>query len=112
MADGTPIAIWRSGAGRPLVLVHGATADHARWATAAPRCWRPRSTPLHGGSPGPRHPAATPRSTRSSGSTRTWSPSWTPWPNQWGGPVDLLGHSYGALCALEAALRRPTTYDA
>ena len=30
--DGTPIAVWRSGDGPPLVLVHGATADHTRWA--------------------------------------------------------------------------------
>lgn len=26
--DGTRIAFWRSGAGPPLLLVHGATADH------------------------------------------------------------------------------------
>ena len=30
-SDGTPIALWRSGGGRPLVLVHGTTADHSRW---------------------------------------------------------------------------------
>ena len=29
-ANGTPIAYWRSGEGPPLVLVHGATADHSR----------------------------------------------------------------------------------
>ena len=29
--DGTAIAYWRSGRGRPLVLVHGTTADHTRW---------------------------------------------------------------------------------
>ena len=26
--DGTHIACWRSGAGAPLVLVHGSTVDH------------------------------------------------------------------------------------
>ena len=26
--DSTPIAFWRSGQGPPLLLVHGATADH------------------------------------------------------------------------------------
>lgn len=31
--DGTTIAYWRSGRGRPLVLVHGTTADHTRWRT-------------------------------------------------------------------------------
>ena len=30
--DGTTIAYWRSGHGPPLVLVHGTTADHSRWA--------------------------------------------------------------------------------
>lgn len=34
--DGTPIAYWRSGSGPPLVLVHGTTADHQRWATVLP----------------------------------------------------------------------------
>jgi pimeloyl-ACP methyl ester carboxylesterase len=31
-ADGTEIAYWTSGEGRPLVLVHGGAADHTRWA--------------------------------------------------------------------------------
>ena len=34
--DGTPIAVWRSGDGPPLVLVHGAAADHTRWAPVLP----------------------------------------------------------------------------
>ena len=34
--DGTPIAVWRSGEGPPLVLVHGAAADHNRWAPVLP----------------------------------------------------------------------------
>ena len=35
-ADGTPIAVWRSGNGPPLVLVHGTAADHSRWAPVLP----------------------------------------------------------------------------
>jgi pimeloyl-ACP methyl ester carboxylesterase len=35
-ADGTPLAMWRSGEGPPLVLVHGAAADHSRWAPVLP----------------------------------------------------------------------------
>jgi pimeloyl-ACP methyl ester carboxylesterase len=31
-ADGTPIAYWHSGAGSPLLLVHGTTCDHTTWA--------------------------------------------------------------------------------
>jgi pimeloyl-ACP methyl ester carboxylesterase len=34
--DGTPIAVFSSGAGSPLVLVHGATADHTTWRTSGP----------------------------------------------------------------------------
>jgi pimeloyl-ACP methyl ester carboxylesterase len=34
--DGTPIAYWRSGQGPPLVLVHGTSADHSRWAGVLP----------------------------------------------------------------------------
>ncbi len=35
--DGTRIAWFRSGTGPPLVLVHGATADHTAWRTSGPR---------------------------------------------------------------------------
>lgn len=34
--DGTRIAVWRSGEGAPLVLVHGTVADHSRWAPVLP----------------------------------------------------------------------------
>jgi pimeloyl-ACP methyl ester carboxylesterase len=34
--DGTLIAFERSGSGPPLVLVHGTTADHTRWAGVLP----------------------------------------------------------------------------
>jgi pimeloyl-ACP methyl ester carboxylesterase len=29
--DGTSIALWRSGQGRPLVALHGVTIDHSTW---------------------------------------------------------------------------------
>lgn len=35
-ADGTPIAVWSSGSGPPLVLVHGASADSTRWRPLLP----------------------------------------------------------------------------
>ena len=34
--DGTQIAYRRSGEGPPLVLVHGAAADHGRWRPVLP----------------------------------------------------------------------------
>ena len=34
--DGTSIAWFRSGTGPPIVLVHGATADHTAWRTVGP----------------------------------------------------------------------------
>ena len=34
--DGVPIAYGRSGEGVPLVLIHGATADHTRWMPILP----------------------------------------------------------------------------
>lgn len=36
-ADGTPIAVWSSGRGPPLVLVHGASADSTRWRPLLPQ---------------------------------------------------------------------------
>src|SRR3712207_5686051 len=41
--DGTAIASWCSGRGRPLVLVHGTAADHNRWAPVLP-AFEQRST--------------------------------------------------------------------
>jgi pimeloyl-ACP methyl ester carboxylesterase len=35
-SDGTPIAVFTEGDGPPLVLVHGATADHTTWRTSGP----------------------------------------------------------------------------
>ena len=34
--DGTEIRYWKSGDGPPLVLVHGAPADHTRWRPLLP----------------------------------------------------------------------------
>lgn len=34
--DGTAIGVWASGAGPPLVLVHGGVGDHSRWGVLRP----------------------------------------------------------------------------
>ena len=98
-ADGTPIAVWRSGEGPPLVLVHGATADHTRWSPVLPAL-EEHFTVL----------AMDRRGRGGSGDSEDYSlecevedvlavVEWA------GDEVNLLGHSYGGLCALEAALR-------
>jgi pimeloyl-ACP methyl ester carboxylesterase len=98
-ADGTPIGYRRSGQGRPLVLVHGATADHTRWAPLLPAL-EDHFTVY----------AVDRRGRGGSGDGPTYTierevEDIVAVVDAVGGPVDLLGHSYGALCALEAAVR-------
>jgi pimeloyl-ACP methyl ester carboxylesterase len=103
-ADGTRLGVWQSGSGPPLVAVHGTTADHSRWARVASlleanfslytmdRRGRGRSgdTPAYSIQREAEDVAAVVRSA--------------------GERVTLLGHSYGALCCLEAALQLPSLY--
>jgi pimeloyl-ACP methyl ester carboxylesterase len=99
--DGTHIAYFRSGQGRPLVLVHGTTADHTRWNTVLPLL-EPHATVY----------AVDRRGRGASGDAVGYSIA-----EEYAdiaavvdaaadatGPVDLVGHSYGAICALEATL--------
>jgi pimeloyl-ACP methyl ester carboxylesterase len=97
--DGTMIAYQRSGTGPSLMLVHGTTADHTRWATVLP-AFEQRFTVYsvdrrgRGGSEDA-EPYAIEREFEDIVALV----------NSIGEPVFLLGHSYGALCSLEAALR-------
>lgn len=100
-ADGPRIAYHRGGDGPPLVLVHGTADDHTLWA--------PLLTPL-----GERFTvyALDRRGRGGSGATNAATyaierefEDVAAVVEAIGGPVHLLGHSYGALCALEAALR-------
>jgi pimeloyl-ACP methyl ester carboxylesterase len=96
--DGTPIACWRSGEGPPLVLVHGTAADHNRWVSVLP-AFEQRFTVYaidrrgRGGS-GDSDDYAVEREFEDVAAVV----------DSLGESVNLLGHSYGALCALEAAL--------
>ncbi len=97
--DGTPIAFARSGHGPPLVLVHGTTADHTRWPMVLPDLER-RFTVL----------AMDRRGRGGSGDAATYSverefDDVATVVEAAGEGASLLGHSYGALCAMEAALR-------
>jgi pimeloyl-ACP methyl ester carboxylesterase len=100
-ADGTSIAYWRSGEGPPLVLVHGGTADHTRWRTVLPTleqhatvCAMDRRG--RGGS-GDRGDYTIEREFDDVAAVVNDVAGRT------GGPVDLFGHSFGAVCALGGA---------
>ena len=97
--DGTLIAYEKSGKGAPLLLVHGTSADHNRW--------KPILGPLEAqftvyamdrrgrGSSGDTQPYAIEREYEDVAALVDSIPE----------PVNLLGHSYGGLCALESAFR-------
>jgi pimeloyl-ACP methyl ester carboxylesterase len=96
--DGTPIACWRSGEGPPLVLVHGTAADHGRWRPVLP-AFEERFTVF----------AVDRRGRGGSGDSDDYAierefEDVAVVVDSLGEPVNLLGHSYGALCALEATL--------
>jgi pimeloyl-ACP methyl ester carboxylesterase len=96
--DGTFIAYQRSGKGEPLVFVHGTTADHTRWASLLPeleRHFTVYAVDRRGrGQSGDTPPYALEREFEDVGAVVESA----------GPRANLLGHSYGALCALEAAL--------
>ena len=96
--DGTEIAFERRGSGPPLLLVHGTTADHARWDRISPRFEDDFTVVAmdrrgRGGSgDGPDYDLA--REAEDVAAVV----------DAMGQPVCLLGHSFGGICALEAAL--------
>jgi pimeloyl-ACP methyl ester carboxylesterase len=97
--DGTRIAFWRGGSGPPLLLVHGGTYDHtAAWRFVVPELERQFTV------------YAMDRRGRGGSSD---SPTYelqreaedvAAVVDSVGEPVNVLGHSYGALCVVEAAL--------
>jgi pimeloyl-ACP methyl ester carboxylesterase len=97
--DGTKIAYTRSGDGPALVLVHGAAADYSRWTsvlTALEGCFTVYAMDRRGrGASGDSAGYAIAREFDDVAALV----------DSIGEPVVLLGHSYGAICSLEAALR-------
>ena len=96
--DGTRIAFQRSGEGKPLLLVHGTTADHQRWDAITPQL-APHFTVY----------AMDRRGRGGSGDApeyniRREAEDVAAVAGAMDKPVAILGHSYGALCSLEAAL--------
>ncbi len=103
--DGTPIAWFRSGTGPPIVLVHGATADHTAWRTVGPLL-----APSHTlyaldrrgrGASGDTPPYAIAREYEDAAAVVDAVAA------DEGRPVDLVGHSYGGRIGLGAALLSP-----
>jgi pimeloyl-ACP methyl ester carboxylesterase len=97
--DGTSIACHVVGEGPPLVLVHGTTADHTRWVRIVEEL-SSRFTTY----------AVDRRGRGQSGDGDEYAlelefADIAAVIDGIGGDVDVLGHSYGAACSLEASLR-------
>jgi pimeloyl-ACP methyl ester carboxylesterase len=100
-ADGNSIAYERTGSGPPLVLVHGSLNDHNIWSAVVP-AFAERFTVYAmdrrgRGESGP--PAAHALERQFEDVVAVIQAA--------GEPVDLIGHSYGAHCALGAAVIAP-----
>ncbi|WP_090372806.1 alpha/beta fold hydrolase [Nitrosospira sp. Nl5] len=99
--DGAPIACWNSGVGEPLLLVHGTSGDHFAWASVLPALERQFSVWT-----------IDRRGRGHSGDTDSYTlerecEDVATVIDAIGSTVHLLGHSFGGLCALEAALLTP-----
>lgn len=112
--DGTEIAYWTSGDGPPLVLVHGTTADHTRWRPLLPFL-EPFVT-VHAmdrrgrgaSADGPQYALAREYEDVAAVVDAVAQAA--------GSAVDVLGHSYGGVCALGGAslsstVRRLVLYE-
>jgi pimeloyl-ACP methyl ester carboxylesterase len=113
--DGTRIAYWRTGQGPALVLVHGATADHTRWETVLPLL-EPHLT-VHTMDRRGRGASGDAADYRIEAEGDDVAAVVEAVAEDTGGPVDVLGHSYGGLCLLEALtrtnrIRRAIVYEA
>lgn len=98
-ADGTPIAYERTGSGPPLVLVHGATVDHTTWVQALP--FLEEQFTVY---------AIDRRGRGESSDAEVYAldrevEDVVAVVESIGEPIHLLGHSFGGLVSLEAAVR-------
>jgi pimeloyl-ACP methyl ester carboxylesterase/alkylhydroperoxidase/carboxymuconolactone decarboxylase family protein YurZ len=97
--DGTPIGYSRSGDGPPLLLVHGSTSERSRWTPVLPRLQRSRTVlAMDRRGRGASGDAADYRMDAEFDDVAAVLDSLD-------SPVDVVAHSYGAICALEASLR-------
>ena len=109
-SDGTAIACTPFGSGSPLILVHGASVDSTFWLPVVPalaNAHRVLSMDRRGRGDSGDHPEYEIEKEFSDLAGLI---------DSIGEPVDVVGHSFGALCALEAALltrnvRRIVAYE-
>ena len=105
-ADGTPIAVFASGDGPPLLLVHGATADHTTWRSLGPVLearFHLLAVDRRGrGASGDGPEYSIEREYEDLATVADEAA------DEAGAPVDVIGHSYGGRCALGAALLTPS----
>jgi pimeloyl-ACP methyl ester carboxylesterase len=101
--DGTRIAFWCRGEGAPLLLVHGATADHSTtWRLVGPMLERRfRVCVMDRRGRGDSGDAPEYDLRREAEDVAAVAEALAESADR---PVDVVGHSFGALCALEAAL--------
>ncbi len=105
-ADGTPIAVFSDGAGPPLVLVHGAAADHTTFRVVGPmlaRGYEVHAVDRRGrGASGDTEPYGIEREFEDVAAVVDAIAA------EHGEPVDVVGHSFGGRVGLGAALRTPS----
>lgn len=97
--DGTPIALWKTGRGPSLLVVHGTCADHSAWDRVVPLLSEDFSVYAMDrrgrGSSGDGSEYALEREVEDVVAAIESLPA----------PVYLYGHSFGGCCAVEAAAR-------
>ncbi len=112
--DGTPIAVFTTGSGPALVLVHGAAADHTTFRVIGPMLaerFTVHAVDRRGrGASGDTPPYAIEREFEDVAAVADALAI------DAGGHVDVIGHSYGGRCALGAArltesIRRVVSYE-
>ena len=109
--DGTPIRYFRRGHGPAILLIHGTAADHSRWAPVVSALLRhftvyamDRRGRVGSGD------AAAYRMEEEFVDVAAVTAAID------GGPLDVVGHSYGGICAMEsvfrnASIRRLVLYE-
>ena len=100
--NGTPIAADTAGAGPPLLLVHGASSDRARWGPLLPHL-RDHFT-FYGIDRRGRGASGDEPDYAITNEFADMAALADQLADRHGGPIHVFGHSYGAFCLLEASL--------